>query len=208
MNPESELILEKLKTHGWNISWGVDADLGGYAATNMDEQWIRFRNEASLEDKETIHHELLHCDLYDKGYPVLKPANGWSKEGIWMLNDVFQHIMIKPEIEHAGFSIGTKEIPATLKSIGSLASGTPVFNEPYWAALYIRGHFLEIEDSKLAPLEKYIQENHTGITMDKIMKAIGKLPEHGCSVEKYTKCLNEVVSTLGLDNEVVVKKRQ
>lgn len=207
LDPKGEEILERLTSRGWNVSWATDPDLAGYAASDMDEQRIVFRDQPSSGDCETILHELLHFDLFDKGYPFIKSKSSTYQSGVYILNDVFQHIIMKPEIERAGFSIMTLEVPATLKLIGRLANNPPM-NEPFWAALYMRGHFLHVEGSKLALLEKHIRENHNSITMDKIIKAISQLPRENFSAEKYARCQNEVLKTLGLGGEVVIYKKK
>lgn len=207
LNPESKKILEKLRSHGWNISWAVNTDLGGSAASDIKEQRVYFRDEASSQNQEPIFHELSHFDLYDKEYPMIRAREAWNGGAIYMLNDVFQHLAMKPQVEGAGFSFATTEAPAALRLINSLNNGTPTYNEPYWSALYIRGHFLEIESSKMALLEKYIRSTHTSSTFDKVEKAISELPIEGCSIEQYEASLGMVLSTLGQNNAVIFDRK-
>ena len=208
LSPESEQILNRLKSRGWKIICYIESALQGNASSNFEEQKISFRDQRFSKDSGIVFHELLHFDLYDKGYPTITSKFG-NTYSIFMLNDVFQHIIMNPEIVKTGSSIKEHEEPATLKLITDLVCPHPKLTEDeelFSAILYIRAHFLEIEEAMVAPLKEHIQKNNKRLKMSQILEAINRFPKPDCSINEYTECLNNVLFALDLKNEVIVKK--
>jgi hypothetical protein len=205
ISPQIIAVIDRLKSRGWNLRWYINTELQGAGSANLDTQEISFKSKELSQNPGVILHELVHVDQFDRGYPRLKSDS--SPYGTFMLNDVFEHILMLPEIEKAGFSIGDQEIPATLSLISQLTGAHPPLvedEELFAAALYVRGHFLGIEDSQLALLREHIQKKNTRITMDQISEAIKNLPESDSAVAVYSTSLQKVVAVLGLESQVTV----
>lgn len=207
LGPEGELLWAKLKSKGWNIVWCIESTLAGQASSNFDEQKISFRSRDLSEDRGVAFHELLHFDLYDKGYPILAPKFG-NTFSIFMLNDIFQHIVMSPELEKAGFSIKEQEGKAILKLIRDLVGVRPKLSEDeelFSAVLYMRAFFLKTEEGSMITLEKYIRDKNKRLTLDRIREIIIRFPKPDCELNEYTKCLNNVLFALDIKNEVHFK---
>ena len=218
LSPEGRHILERLTSHGWKVSWYIDPILGGHAGCDIDNQKIIFRSVELSNDPAVVLHELLHFDLYDKGYPFVRANTATTNQavqfGVTILNDVCHHIMMKQEFERAGFYFGTQEVPSTVKQIDELVKTNPTLNpvflgggEIFSAALYMRAKFLTINKAKIELLARYISKNNKHLTLNKISEAINMLPEPGCSVDEYNERLNKLLSILGLDNFITISRK-
>ena len=204
LGPESTKVLDRLKARGHDISWEIDSDLQGTAACDFVGQKIIFRDEAASQDEGGILHELLHMDLYDRGYPIISSTVG-NRFGLTMLNDVFQHTAMSQELRDAGFSFDDVEIPGAQRMIAALTTKTiPLVEDEdlFSAALYMRGNFLELDEAQMLPLEEYILANNRRLTLDKVKEAITKLPNSNSTLEEYEKSIDDVLVVLGLEGEV------
>ncbi len=197
-------LCSELEVNGQQIKWYVDSSIRGNASVNPVKRTISFRGVGDVTE-DNVCHELLHLRLYDQGYPMLYDKFGYNELAIIMLNDVFQHIMMKPRLKELGFSIEDQEGPGIVRLVENLNEGLRIVadKEAFTAIFFLRAHTMS---AAVPTLEKYILKNNKVFTMEKIDEIIrNRLPSENFTPEEYSERLRSCLFALDLQNEVIWK---
>ena len=108
---ESLRLLQEVETlYGSNVELQLDPNSKGslYIKPVLQFPTIFYRGESELTIAACVH-ELLHLRLIRYGCPFAYPtnpneANDWLRGMVDMLNNLFQHVIIFPELIRRGFS--------------------------------------------------------------------------------------------------------
>lgn len=96
------------------------------AERNRQNPIVRFREKTSVNEVGCVH-ELLHLKLLKLGFPNvrrlnLQENNSWRDGIVIMLNGIFEHTLIFPELLKMGYSPFDEEERGTTKQLGRLSS--------------------------------------------------------------------------------------
>jgi len=89
----------------WQETPGLEGDMCALRNTPMPT--VRYKNTSVLNEGGIVH-ELLHLKLRRLGYPNVQKAdpqenNNWRDQTVAMLNNLFEHALIFPELERLGY---------------------------------------------------------------------------------------------------------
>ena len=206
--PEIINIINDLKNKGYRIECFIDKKIEAIASNILYREnkicKIRFSKKEGITS-DSMYHELLHLELVTNGYSRMCIDNDLDNEkSITMLSDIFEHIMIEPKLESAGYSLNgeLKAIEKTIKDIEKLKyKNSKIDIETFMIVFYTRSKLMRlnknnldrIRDFKIEQKENWYKENTKKI--DKLLK---NMPSPKMSIEEYKNCQEKCSNILNI----------
>lgn len=198
-------IVKSLKKLGHTIKYFIDENLQGEAHNIINGKMceIRYRSDEKSKHFCITYHELLHLKLVISGYKRLYCDDLVDENIDILLRDIFEHIMIVPELKKAGCSIDSQKI-AIIRRITEIEEGKLDENEDLGTLLkifYIEAKLMGIDDRYLIKIKNYKTKTlKNWYQEDEITNIIKNFPKSNMSKEKYINCQEICLGLLNLQD--------
>jgi hypothetical protein len=186
-------VLEEIESlYGSEVYWQEYPGLDGAmcAVVKSPLPLVRYRSLADVTEEGCVH-ELFHLKLRKRGFPCVEKVdpdenNDWRDQTVAMLNNLFQHAVVFPELVRLGYlpfqaeEIGTRSQVEKLQSVNFPSPTTSNSLRSLLALLYARSH-LDCGSPEIRELSRSVFEQNVfsdakakGLAVIEIVRQYGK----------------------------------